>query len=124
MSAFIFHCSLPMDAIPGLNQNGTNSASAVPATPATGIPSANNTISLINNANNNGNGIFTINNGNTGANTGWKNTQPAVSAQDAVPSRILSTPTPQQPSSSTASTSVNKEVPLNPWKALQKTHNS
>ncbi|KAF9295854.1 hypothetical protein BGZ88_001285 [Linnemannia elongata] len=115
---------LPMDAIPGLNQNGTNSASSAPATPATGRPSANNTISLINNANNNGNGIFTINNSNTGANTGWKNTQPAVSAQDAVPSRILSTPTPQQPSSSTASTSVNKEVPLNPWKALQKTHNS
>ncbi|KAF9340836.1 hypothetical protein BGZ91_012314 [Linnemannia elongata] len=114
---------LPMDAIPGLSQNGTNSASAAPATPATGRPSANNTISLINNANNNGNGIFTINNSNTGANTGWKNTQPAVSAQDAVPSRILSTPTPQQPSSSTASTSVNKEVPLNPWKALQKTHN-
>ncbi|KAF9548880.1 hypothetical protein EC957_005232 [Mortierella hygrophila] len=112
---------LPMDAIPGLNQNGANSASA---TPTTGRPSANNTVSLINNANNNGNGTFTINNSSTGANTGWKNSQPAVSAQDAVPSRTLSTPTTQQPSSSTASTSVNKDVPYNPWKAFQKTHNS
>ncbi|KAK3836012.1 MAG: hypothetical protein JOS17DRAFT_735822 [Linnemannia elongata] len=104
---------LPMDAIPGLNQNGANSAPAT-ATPTTKISSANNTISLISNANNS----------NIDANTRWKNSQPAVSAQDAVPSRTLPTPTDQQSSSSTASTNANNEVPYNPWKAFQRNHNS
>ncbi|KAF8945001.1 hypothetical protein BGZ47_003391 [Haplosporangium gracile] len=112
---------LPIDAISGLNQNGANSASA---TPAARRQSSNNTTSIIINTNNNGNDTFTINNNNTSANTGWKNPQSAVSAQDAVPSRTLSTPSAQQPSFSTASTSINKDVPYNPWKAFQKTHNS
>ncbi|KAF9156150.1 hypothetical protein BG015_007048 [Linnemannia schmuckeri] len=102
---------LPMDAIPGLNQNGANS---VPATPVAERQSSNNTTSIIVNTNNN----------NTSVNTGWKNPQPAVSAQDAVPSITLSTPSAQQPSFSTTSNSNNKDVPYNPWKAFQRTHNS
>jgi hypothetical protein len=110
-----------MDAIPGLSQNGANSA---PANSVAGRPSTNNNATIAhNNINNNGNDAINITNG-TSANTGWKNPQPAVSALDAVPSRTISVPAAQQPISSVVSTSSNKEVPHNPWKVFQRTHNS
>ncbi|KAG0289274.1 hypothetical protein BGZ96_007135 [Linnemannia gamsii] len=110
---------LPMDAIPGLNQNGAHSA---PANPTAGKPSTNNAATTAHD-NSNDKGTIVITNG-ASANTGWKNPQPAVSAQDAVCSRTTSESAAQQPISSTASTSSNKEAPHNPWNTFQKTHNS
>ncbi|KAG0379168.1 hypothetical protein BGX24_001458 [Mortierella sp. AD032] len=121
---------LPMDAIPGLNQNGTNSTLA---TPATGRQ-AGNTASI---SNNNGNSTLTVttttttnndsnnnkNNDNNNTSTNiWKNLQPAVNAQDAVPSRTLSTPVAQPSTSSTTGNTTNKDkdVPYNPWKSFQR----
>ncbi|KAF9105074.1 hypothetical protein BGX29_000737 [Mortierella sp. GBA35] len=111
---------LPMDVIQGLNQNGANATSATPATPAT--PAAgrqsNNTAPTVNN---NVSAAKT----NTTINTGWKNPQSAVSAQDAVPSRTPSTMPAQQPSSSaTISNSNNKDVSYNPWISFQRNHTS
>ncbi|KAG0280150.1 hypothetical protein BGZ95_011147 [Linnemannia exigua] len=122
---------LPMDAIPGLNQNGANSTTAAPATWS---QAGNNTASI---SNNNGNSTLTIttttttttnNNNNNNINNNnmstniWKNPQPAVSAQDAVPSRTLSTPLTQPPTSSTPinTTNKDKDTPHNPWKSFQR----
>ncbi|KAF9909922.1 hypothetical protein EC991_007725 [Linnemannia zychae] len=115
---------LPMDAIPGLNQNGANSASAAPSAGRQAV------IDIAPIINNNSRSTITINNSstnNSNANPNiWKNLQPAVSAQDAVPSRTLSTQVAQAPLSSPASnanTNKDKEAPYNPWKSFQR-HNT
>ncbi|KAF9934888.1 hypothetical protein FBU30_010155 [Linnemannia zychae] len=106
---------LPMDSIPKLNRNGTNTASV---TPTTG-KQANGTMLAAKNDSSNSNTT-------SSTNFGWKNPQPAVSAMDAVPSRTLAASVTQQISSNITNNNNDKtkDIPFNPWKNFQKIHNS